>query len=62
MTSRSQIPTSQGPSPQAPARPWRRLGGLAAAVVILAVGAGVCVFLWRRVVRTRLRERAGSNR
>lgn len=44
---------------------WHEVGdvvGLLQAVVILAVGAGVCVYLWRRVVRTRIRERAGSSR
>jgi membrane protein DedA with SNARE-associated domain len=44
---------------------WHEVGdvvGLLQAVVILAVGAGVALFLWRRVVRTRLGERVRSSR
>jgi membrane protein DedA with SNARE-associated domain len=42
---------------------WHEVGdvvGLLQAVVILAVGAGIGVFLWRRVVRPRRDERVAT--
>jgi membrane protein DedA with SNARE-associated domain len=44
---------------------WHEVGdvvGLLQAVVILAVGAGICFFLWRRVVRPRMRDRVANSR
>jgi membrane protein DedA with SNARE-associated domain len=44
---------------------WHEVGdvvGLLQAVVILAIGGGSCLFLWRRVVRSRINERVGTGR